>query len=65
MYHPLAVLVIAEGFERQRKQRWLLLGEHGRNLALGSAVDASVGPALFPAVQIGLRFFQTLEAQTL
>jgi hypothetical protein len=28
-------------------------------------VDAGVGPTLFPAVEIALGFFQTLEAQAL
>jgi Family of unknown function (DUF5372) len=35
--------------------------EHGGNLTLGRAVDAGVGPTLFPAIQIGLRFLQALE----
>ena len=63
MHRALAVLVIAKGFDGQRQQRRLLLGEHGRHLAFGSAVDARVGPALFPAVEVGLRFVQALEAQ--
>ncbi len=29
----------------------------------GGAVDARVGPALFPAIKVGLGFLQTLEAQ--
>ena len=32
-------------------------------MPFGGAVDARVGPAFFPSVQIGLGFFQTLEAQ--
>jgi hypothetical protein len=28
----------------------------------GGPMDARVGPALFPAIQIRLRFFQALEA---
>ena len=63
MHRAFAVLVVAERFQRQRQQRRLLFGEHRRDLSLGGAVDARVGPALFPAVQIGLRFFQALEAQ--
>lgn len=42
-----------------------LFGGHGRDLALGGAVDASVGPTPFPAVQISLGFFEALEAQAL
>ena len=39
----------------------LLFGEHRRYLPLGPAVDALVGPALFPVIQVCLRLFQTLE----
>ena len=36
-------------------------GEHRRYLALGAAMDALVGLALFPVIQIRLCFFQALE----
>ncbi len=36
--------------------------EHDRHLPFRRAMDARVGPALFPAIQIRLRFFQALEA---
>ena len=49
----------------RRQQGRSLFGEHGGDLAFGGAVNARIGPALFPAVEIGLRFLQTLEAQTL
>ena len=62
MNRALAVLVIAERLERQRQQRGFLFGEHGRDLPFGGAVNARVGPALFPVIQVGLRFFQTFEA---
>ena len=65
VHGALAVVVIAERFDRQRQQRRFLFGEHGRDLPLGGAVNARVGPALFPAIQIRLRFFQALEALTL
>jgi hypothetical protein len=61
MNRALAVLVVAERLQRQRLQVRLLFGEHRRDLSLGPAVDARVGPALFPVVQIRLRFFQTFE----
>jgi len=64
MHDALAVLVIAKRFERQRQQRGLLFGEHGGHLPLGGAVDARVGPALFPVIEVGLGFVQSLEAQT-
>src|SRR2546428_2065941 len=59
-----AVLVVAKGFERQRLEMGLLLGEHRRDLAFGGAVDARVSPAGVPAIEIGLGFLETLEAQT-
>ena len=65
MHDAFAVLVIAKGFDRQWKQERFLFREHGGDLPFGGAVNAGVGPALFPAIQVGLGFFQTLEAQTL
>src|SRR5277367_44406 len=61
MHRPLAILVVVERFQRQRLQVGLLFGEHRCYLPLGPAVDALVGPALFPVVQIRLRLFQALE----
>src|SRR5271155_948033 len=61
MNRALAILVVAERLQRQRLQVGLLFGEHRRYLPLGPAVDARVGPALFPVVQIRLRLFQALE----
>src|SRR5262249_35925190 len=60
-----AVLVIAERFDRQRKQCGPLFREHGRDLSLSGSMNARVGSALFSAIQISLRVFQALEAQTL
>jgi hypothetical protein len=64
MHRAFAVLVIAEGIEGQREQRRPFLGEHRRNLAFGGAVDPRVGPTLFPAVQVGLRFLRAFEAES-
>src|ERR1700691_4322809 len=61
MNRALAILVVAERLQRQRLQVGLLFGEHRRYLPLGPAVDARVGPAFFPVVQIRLRLFQALE----
>ena len=36
----------------------------GRHLPFGSTVNARIRPALFPAIQIALRFLQAFEAQT-
>jgi hypothetical protein len=63
MNHPFSVLVVAERFERQRQQVRFFFEEHDGNLAFGRAVDTSVGPTLFPAVEIRLRFFQAFKAQ--
>src|SRR5271165_3731920 len=63
MHDAFAVLVIAERLQWKRKQRGFLFGKHGSHLPLGGAVDAGVGPALFPVIEVGLGFFQTLEAQ--
>ena len=63
MHRALAVLVVAERLHRQRQQRRPLFGEHGGDLPLGGAVDARVGPARFPVVQVGLGFLQAFEAQ--
>jgi hypothetical protein len=65
MHRAFAVLVIAERFQWQRQQRRFFLGEHRRYLALGGAVNARVGPTLFPVVQMSLCLFQTFEPQAL
>src|SRR6266536_240357 len=65
MYDSFAVLVIAEGFERERKQRRFLFGKHGGDLPFGGAVDARVGPALLPTIEIGLGFFQKSRSASL
>ena len=57
MNDAFSVLVIAERFQRQRQQVRFFFGEHGRNLPFRRTVYACVSPALFPAVQIRLRFF--------
>src|SRR5208283_5752090 len=61
MNGAIAVLVVAERLQRQRLQAGFLFGEHRRYLPFGGAVDAGVGPAFFPVVQIGLGLFQALE----
>jgi hypothetical protein len=65
MHHALSVLVVTEGLERQREQVRFFFREHGRDLTFGRAMDARVGPALFPAIQIRLRLFQALETHSL
>src|SRR5439155_307175 len=59
-----SVLVIAEGFQRQGQQVRFFFSEHGCHLALRRAMDARVGPALFPTIQIKLCFLEALEAHS-
>jgi len=61
----LAILVVAEGLQRERQQGRLFFGEHGRHLPLSGAVNARVGPALFPMIQVSLSILQTFEALSL
>jgi len=56
-------LIDAEGLDGQFDERRLLFGKHGAHLALGGAVDARVGPAVLPPIEVGLCLFETLEAQ--
>src|SRR3989441_1339207 len=66
MDRPRPVLVVAKGLQRQREEMRLLLGEHGGDLALGGSVDAGVGPARLPAIEIRLSLpVEPLEAQAL
>ena len=63
MYRSLAVLVIAKRFQWQRLERRFLFSEHRGDLTFGGAMNPRIGPAFFPAIQMSLRFFQTLEAE--
>jgi hypothetical protein len=65
MYRTVAVTVVAEGLERQRKQRRPLFSEHRCDLAFGCAMNTRIGPALFPVVQISLRFLQAFKTLSL
>src|SRR5579872_3041306 len=55
-----AVLVVAERFNGQGQQSGPLLVKHPRDLALGCAVNAGIGPTLFPVVEIVLRLLERL-----
>ena len=63
VHGAVAVLVVAKRFERQRAERLAFFSKHGGDLALGRSVDARIGPAPLPAVQIRLGFVEALEAQ--
>jgi hypothetical protein len=64
MNRALPILVVAKGLNGQRDQRRLLFGEHRRNLPFGGAVNAGVGPAFFPVIQIGLGLVESFETQS-
>jgi hypothetical protein len=57
MNDAFSILVVAEGFQRQSKQRWFFFGEHDRDLPFRRAMDPRICPTLFPAIEISLRFF--------
>lgn len=65
MHDARAVAVVTKGLERERLQVRALLGKHRAHLALGRAMDARVGPAQLPLIQVGLGRLQGLEAQPL
>ena len=61
MHRSFPVLVITKRFERQRQQRRFFFGKHRRDLPLGGAMDACVGPPGFPVIEIALGFGETFE----
>ena len=64
MHDAFAVLVITERLQRQWKQERFFFGEHRRHLPLRRAVNARIGPARFPLIQIRLSLFQAFEAHS-
>ena len=65
MHGALAVPVVAKRLDGSGAERGLLLGKHHGDLALRRAVDARVGPARLPAIEVRLRLLERLEAQAL
>src|SRR5690349_20482666 len=65
MHGAFAELVITEGLDWQRQQGRPLFSEHGCDLTLGGAVDARVGPARLPMIQIRLRLLHAFETHAL
>src|SRR5207302_423036 len=51
VHGAIAVLVETKRLDGQRSEEWLLLRKHRRDLALGGAVNASVGPVCLPAIE--------------
>jgi hypothetical protein len=65
VHRAFAIPVVTKRLDRQLAQGRLLLGKHHRDLALDRPVDAGVGPALFPSIEVGLCFVDRFEAQPL
>src|SRR5207245_10842684 len=57
--------VVPKRGRRQRPEVRALLRKHGGDLALGRPVDARVGPARLPVLEVALRVGKPLEAQPL
>jgi hypothetical protein len=61
-YFHTAIQMNCERIPEARATGKAFLQQHGRYLALRRAVNACVGPAFFPLIQVGLRFFDAFEA---
>jgi hypothetical protein len=57
-----AKAVVAKGLERQRAEGRALFRKHHGHLTLRGAVDARVRPVRLPAIEVGLRRLDRLEA---
>src|SRR5687767_13493117 len=60
-----AEAVVAKRLERERPQGGPFLRKHRGDLALRGAMNARIGPVVFPAIEIGLRGLDRLEALAL
>ena len=56
--------VVPKRLDGQGPEHRPFLGKHRSHLPLRGAVDARVGPVRLPAIQMGLRLLQALEAQS-
>ena len=65
IHAPLAVLVVAKRFQGKRQQGWFFFGKHGGDLAFRGAMNAGIGTACLPTIQIGLGLLQALKAFSL
>lgn len=65
MHNALAVLVVAEGLQWGTAAVPDALLRTSLQPGVSSCVDARVGPAFFPAVEIRLRFLDALETEAL
>src|SRR5262249_20817283 len=65
VYAPLAELIVAERFQRQRRHGGVLFRKHRRHLPLYPSVDAQVGPVHLPTGPIRFVCLETFEALAL
>src|SRR5208337_1673349 len=62
IHTPLAILVVAKRFQGKRQQGWFFFGKHGGDLSFRGAMNAGIGTACLPTIQIGLGLLQALKA---
>src|SRR5271166_1531133 len=62
IHAPLAMLPISKRFQGKRQQGWFFFGKHGGDLSFCSAMNAGIGAACLPTVQIDLGLLQALKA---
>jgi hypothetical protein len=65
IHAQLAVLVVAKRLQGKRQQGCFFFGKHGGHLSFGGAMNAGIGTACLPAIQIGLGLFQAFKAFSL
>lgn len=65
IHAPLAMLVVAKRFQGKRQQGWFFFGKHDGDLSFRGAMNASIGTACLPTIQMGLGLLQALKAFSL
>src|SRR5580658_2095280 len=65
IHAPLTILVVAKRLEGKRQQGWFFFGKHGGDLSFRGAMNAGIGTACLPTIEIGLGFLQALKAFSL
>src|ERR1700722_15611560 len=65
IHAPLAMFVVAKRFQGKRQQERFFFGKHGSDLSFGGAMNAGIGTACLPTIQIGLGLLQALKAFSL
>src|SRR5208282_5729311 len=65
IHTPLAMLVVAKRFQGKRQQVWFFFRKHGGDLSFCGAMNAGIGTACLPTIQIGLGLLHGLKAFSL